>query len=90
MTNEKYNNKKKNKNIIGISLGILLLIMTTSCVILIKKLDIIPNNYFIIGISLITFITLLILLFLLTKPKKIILKIIKYIFSFISIILYMG
>jgi len=87
MTNKNKKNTKKKKNIIGISLGILLLIITISFITLIKILDIIPNNYFIIGLSLIIIITLFLLLFLLVKPKNIILKIIKYICYFITIIL---
>lgn len=78
---------KKNRNIIGISLGILLLIITISFVSLIKLLNVIPDEYFIIGIGFISIITLLIEFFLLIRKKNILLKIIKIFCCILSILL---
>lgn len=68
---------KKYKNILGISLGILLLIVTILFVILIKMLNVIPDKYFLIGVVLISLLTLFIVVFLLIKKKNMIIKIIK-------------
>lgn len=83
--------KKKNKNIIGISLGILLLIITILFVSLLKMLNIIPNNIFLYGTIIISVITIIIELFLLIKSKNIVLKSIKvfcYILSILLICIY--
>lgn len=83
------NNKKKkrNKNIIGISLGILLLIITIIFLCLINAINLIPNNYFAIIAVIIAIITLVIETFLLIKKKNIILKGIKIFCCIISIFL---
>ena len=78
---------KKNRNIIGISLGILLLIITISFISLIKMLNVIPNNYFFLGVILISIITLILEIFLFIKKKNIAIKVIKGICCFIAIIL---
>ena len=81
---------KKNQkkiSIIGISFGILLLIITISFINLIKLLNIIPNKYFNLGISIISIITLIILTFIIIKSKKIILRILKGICYFLGIVL---
>ena len=78
---------KKRKNIIGISLGILLLIITVSFISLLKILNIVPNKYFICGSIIISLITLIIIVFLLIKRKNIILKIIKTICYILAITL---
>lgn len=79
--------KKKSKNIIGISLGILLLIITISFINLIKMLNIIPDNYFLYGTITISFITLIIIAFLFIKSKNIVLKVIKAICYILAICL---
>ena len=79
--------EKKSKNIIGISLGILLLIITISFVTLLKLLDVIPDNYFTYGVITVSIFTLIIITFLFIKSKNIILKVIKGICIFISILL---
>jgi len=79
--------KKKKKNIIGISLGILLLIITIFFVSLIKVLNIIPDNYFLIGVIVLTLLTILILIFLLIRSKNIVIKVIKGGCYFLAIIL---
>lgn len=83
------NNKKKkrNKNIVGISLGILLLIITIIFLCLIKTINIIPDKYFNIATILISIITLTIEIFLLIKKKNVILKGIKIFCYTISILL---
>ena len=83
------NNKKKkrNKNIIGISLGILLLIITIIFLCLINAINLIPNNYFAIIAVIIAIMTLVIETFLLIKKKNVILKGIKIFCCIISIFL---
>ena len=85
--NKVKNKKKKSKNIIGISLGILLLIITISFLSLIKTLDVIPDNYFTLGIIIISIVTLILEIFLFIKKRNIILKIFKGISIFISLVL---
>lgn len=83
--------QKKVKNIVGISLGILLLIITISFITLLKILNLIPNKYFIYSTIIISLITLIIIIFLLIKSKNIILKVIKtlcYILAIALISLY--
>lgn len=87
MKNNKTKNKKKKKNIIGISLGILLLIITISLISLVKILNVIPDNYFIIGTVFLSILSLILILCLLIKPKNITLKIIKGFSSFLAIVL---
>lgn len=70
-------NQKKGKNIVGISLGILLLIITISFITLLKVLNIVPSKYFVYGTIIISIITLIIIIFLLIKSKNILLKVIK-------------
>lgn len=79
--------KNKKISILGISFGILLLIITVSFISLIKVLNIIPNKYFNLGIVIISIITLIILMFTIIKSKKLFLKILKGICYFIGIIL---
>ena len=81
---------KKYKNIIGISLGILLLIITITFIILLNMLNVIPNNYLNIGTIIITVITLIIEFFLLIKKRTPIIKGIKYFCYLITILLIGG
>ena len=53
--------KKKSKNIIGISLGILLLIFTIIFLVLLKMVNIIPDKYLLVGSIIVLLITLIIL-----------------------------
>lgn len=80
-------NSKKDKNIIGISLGILLLIITISFISLLKILNIVPNKYFTYGTIIISLVTLTIVVFLFIKSKNIILKIIKILCYMLAITL---
>lgn len=83
--------KKKNKNIVGISLGILLLIMTISFMTLLKILNIVPDKYFLMGSIVIGIVTLLIEMVLLIRKKSKVIKGIKifaYIITFILLGLY--
>lgn len=79
--------KEKCKNIIGISLGMLLLIMTILFISLLRTLNVIPDNYFLYGTIIILVVTLTILVFLFIKDKNIVLKIIKILCYFLAIIL---
>ena len=85
------NNQKnrKNKNIIGISSGILLLIVTIFFIILVSLLGVIPDDYLSIGIALISFITLVLEFILLIRKKSSVIKGIK-IFAYILSILLIG
>ena len=79
--------KQKRFSILGISFGILLLIITASFISLIKVLDVIPNKYFNLGIGLITLVTIFIIFLIVIKSKKIIMKILKGFCYFIGIAL---
>lgn len=79
--------KKKSKNIVGISLGILLLILTIIFITLLKIINVIPDKYFLTGSIIISVITLLIIFFLFIKKKTTITKIIKGFCYFLAIIL---
>lgn len=85
------NNQKnrKNKNIIGISSGILLLIVTIFFIILVSLLGVIPDDYLSIGIALISFITLVLEFILLIRKKSSVINGIK-IFAYILSILLIG
>lgn len=85
--NKKAKKQKKYKNIIGISLGILLLIITISFISLVKMLNIIPNNYFLYGVIIISIITFILEIFLFIKKRNIILRILKYLSIFIALML---
>lgn len=78
---------KKRKNIMGISLGILLLIITISFISLLKILDIVPDKYFIYGVTIISLITIIIVIFLFIKSKNIILRTIKILCYILAIVL---
>ena len=64
------NNRKKKKNIIGISIGILLLVITILFLSLLKTLNIVPSNFFLYGSITIAFFTTIVVVILFTKPKK--------------------
>ena len=84
-------NKNKSKNILGISLGILLLIITTLFIILLKTLNIIPNNYFWFLTTAIYLLTIIITFFIFIKLKKKVFKVIKifcYVLAFLLIGIY--
>ena len=83
----KNNKVKSNKNIIGISLGILLLIITISFISLVKTLNVIPDKYFLFGAIFIFVLTLIISIFLFIKSKNIVLKTIKILCYILSIVL---
>jgi len=81
--------KKKSKNIIGISLGILLLIFTIIFLVLLKMVNIIPDKYLLVGSIIVLLITLIIEFFLLIRKKNVFLKGIK-IFCCVASIMLIG
>ena len=83
------NSKKRNRkiSIIGISFGILLLIITICFIVLIKTLNILPDKYLLIGSGLLSFLTIIIIFFLVLNSKKILFKVFKGICYFFSVCL---
>lgn len=84
------NKKKKKKrkiNFVGISLGILLLIITIFFISLIKMLNVVPDNYFWFGTVAIMLFTMIISLLMFIKGKKIIFRIIRGFCYFLAILL---
>lgn len=79
--------KQKKISILGISFGILLLIITACFIGLVKVLDVIPNKYYYLGVSVITLITVIIIFLIVIKRKNIVLRILKGICYFIGIVL---
>lgn len=82
---KKSKKSRKKKNIIGISLGILLLIMTILFISLIKILDIIPNKYIVYMSIILIILTLIINIFLFIKKKHIVLRTIRYFCIFLAL-----
>ena len=89
MKNTKKKKRKQNKNILGISLGILLLIITIIFFIFLKTVNVIPNNYFLCAVIIISIVTLINEVFLLIKKKSVVLTSFK-IFSCILAISLIG
>ena len=79
--------KNKHKNIVGISSGILLLIVTITFINLVNTLNVIPNNYFTLGVSILLMLTIFIVIFLFIKSKNIIIKTIKILCYILTAIL---
>ena len=82
---DKKENKKKKVSTLGIILGILLLLMTISLIVIIKILDIIPNNYFTMLIVILTILGIILNFFLIYNFKNKFLKFIKVFFIIVSI-----
>ena len=87
---DKKENKKKKVSILGIILGILLLLMTVSLIVIIKILDIIPNNYFTMLIVILTILGIILNFFLIYNFKNKFLKFIKVFFIIVSIIIIIA
>ncbi len=87
---DKKENKKKKVSILGIILGILLLLMTISLIVIIKILDVIPNNYFTMLIVILTILGIILNFFLIYNFKNKFLKFIKVFFIIVSIIIIIA
>lgn len=88
------NRTKKKKinilNLISMIVGIVLLTVTILTIVFLNLLGLIPDKYFILGITLIGIITLLIEFFLINKSKKKIFIVFKYLTLFISLLMILG
>lgn len=87
---KKRRKQRKSRNILGMSLGILLVIITIAFFVLLKILNVVPDKYFTYGTIAVSFITIIITIFLFIRSKNTALKVIKIVCILLSIILIGG
>lgn len=80
----------KKKNIIGIIAGILLFIITTIFIVILKKLDVIPDKYFMLLVAASYIVTIITDIFLFISSDSIVFKLFKGLAYIVTILMIVG
>ena len=80
----------KKKNIIGIIAGILLFIITTIFIVILKKIDVIPDKYFMLLVVTCYIVTIITDIFLFISSDNIVFKLFKGLAYIVTILMIVG
>lgn len=80
----------KKKNIIGIISGILLFIITTIFIVILKKIDVIPDKYFMLLVAASYIVTIITDIFLFISSDNIVFKLFKGLAYIVTILMIVG
>jgi len=80
----------KKKNIIGIIAGILLFIITTIFIVILKKLDVVPDKYFMLLVATSYIVTIITDIFLFISSDNIVFKLFKGLAYIVTILMIVG
>lgn len=80
----------KKKNIIGIIAGILLFIVTTIFIVILKKIDVIPDKYFMLLVAASYIVTIITDIFLFISSDNIVFKLFKGLAYIVTILMIVG
>ncbi len=80
----------KKKNIIGIISGILLFIITTIFIVILKKLDVVPDKYFMLLVAASYIVTIITDVFLFISSDNIVFKLFKGLAYIVTILMIVG
>ena len=80
----------KKKNIIGIIAGILLFIITTIFIVILKKIDVIPDKYFMLLVATCYIVTIITDVFLFISSDNIVFKLFKGLAYIVTILMIVG
>lgn len=80
----------KKKNIIGIIAGILLFIITTIFIVILKKLDVVPDKYFMLLVAASYIVTIITDIFLFISSDNIVFKLFKGLAYIVTILMIVG
>lgn len=80
----------KKKNIIGIIAGILLFIITTIFIVILKKIDVIPDKYFMLLVAASYIVTIITDVFLFISSDNIVFKLFKGLAYIVTILMIVG
>ena len=80
----------KKKNIIGIIAGILLFIITTIFIVILKKIDVIPDKYFMLLVATCYIVTIITDIFLFISSDNIVFKLFKGLAYIVTILMIVG
>ena len=80
----------KKKNIIGIIAGILLFIITTIFIVILKKIDVIPDKYFMLLVAASYIVTIITDIFLFISSDNIVFKLFKGLAYIVTILMIVG
>lgn len=80
----------KQKNIVGIISGILLFIVTTIFIVILKKIDVIPDKYFMLLVAASYIVTIITDIFLFISSDNIVFKLFKGLAYIVTILMIVG
>lgn len=80
----------KKKNIVGIISGVLLFIVTTIFIVILKKLDVIPDKYFMLLVAASYIVTIITDIFLFISSDNIVFKLFKGLAYIVTILMIVG
>ena len=80
----------KKKNIIGIIAGILLFIITTIFIVILKKIDVVPDKYFMLLVAASYIVTIITDIFLFISSDNIVFKLFKCLAYIVTILMIVG
>lgn len=80
----------KKKNIVGIISGILLFIVTTIFIVILKKLDVVPDKYFMLLVAVSYIVTIMTDIFLFISSDNIVFKLFKGLAYIVTILMIVG
>ena len=80
----------KKKNIVGIISGILLFIVTTIFIVILKKLDVVPDKYFMLLVAASYIVTIITDIFLFISSDNIVFKLFKGLAYIVTILMIVG
>lgn len=80
----------KKKNIIGIISGILLFIITTIFIVILKKIDVVPDKYFMLLVAASYIVTIITDIFLFISSDNIVFKLFKGLAYIVTILMIVG
>ena len=80
----------KKKNIVGIISGILLFIVTTIFIVILKKLDVVPDKYFMLLVAVSYIVTIITDIFLFISSDNIVFKLFKGLAYIVTILMIVG
>ena len=80
----------KKKNIVGIIAGILLFIITTIFIVILKKLDVVPDKYFMLLVAASYIVTIITDIFLFISSDNIVFKLFKGLAYIVTILMIVG
>ena len=80
----------KKKNVIGIIAGILLFIITTIFIVILKKIDVIPDKYFMLLVATCYIVTIITDVFLFISSDNIVFKLFKGLAYIVTILMIVG